>query len=354
MPTDGTARPGVLVVGGSDGGLSEGMAALLASHGFAALALAYFRAEPCARSDGNPTRVLRDSHPLARPPAERGGGRSRRGRPSRGGELALLLAATFPEITAVVGYVPSGVVHAGIAASPAPGGAPRSAWTYRGRPLPFVPPPIDGRPPGPTVASPEAPLELTPMFLKSLEDRTAVEAAAIFVERIRGPVRAHLWRGRSSLALAGPRRDRGGQAGRPHARGDSPPLLGSRAHDRTRRAAGDGQHDPPSTPRSSDGARRDAGGQRRRGGRFLAPRPPVPARPSPRARATIRAHLLRWRPRLPCHATREIVEPTHSRLRGPDMAPHSPCETTPRAQPSGAASQLDPSHRSSHVSPTGS
>ena len=39
----------------------------------------------------------------------------------------------------------------------------------------------------------------------------------------------------------------------------------------------------------------------------------------------IRAHLLRWRPRL--HAQRR--------------------ETTPRVQPSGAASQLDPSHRSS-------
>ena len=51
-----------------------------------------------------------------------------------------------------------------------------------------------------------------------------------------------------------------------------------------------------------------------------------------RARAMRRAHLLRWRPRL--HAQRRA--------------------TTPRVQPSGAASQLDPSHRSSSVSPTGS
>ena len=48
-----------------------------------------------------------------------------------------------------------------------------------------------------------------------------------------------------------------------------------------------------------------------------------------RARAMIRAHLLRWRPR------------PHAQRR----------ETTPRVRPSGAASQLDPSHRSSRRRP---
>jgi dienelactone hydrolase len=188
-PADGTARPGVLVVGGSDGGLSEGMAALLASHGFAVLALAYFRAEHLPPDLMEiPLEYFETAiRWLGRRPSVAAGGLGVVGR-SRGGELALLLAATFPEITAVVGYVPSGVVHAGIAASPAAGAAPRSAWTYRGKPLPFVPPPIDGAPPGATAASPEAPLELTPMFLRSLEDRAAVAAAAIAVERIRGPV----------------------------------------------------------------------------------------------------------------------------------------------------------------------
>ena len=46
------------------------------------------------------------------------------------------------------------------------------------------------------------------------------------------------------------------------------------------------------------------------------------------ARARIRAHLLRWRPRQPAQRT----------------------ESTPRRLPSGAASQLDPSPRSSRVS----
>src|SRR4029079_2489952 len=50
-------------------------------------------------------------------------------------------------------------------------------------------------------------------------------------------------------------------------------------------------------------------------------------------------------PRLPCHVTRETIGSTNFRLRGPDMAPHSPYASTPRVRPSGAASHLDPSHR---------
>ena len=46
-PADDCARPGVLVLGGSSGGLafSAQVAALLASRGYASLALAYFGAE---------------------------------------------------------------------------------------------------------------------------------------------------------------------------------------------------------------------------------------------------------------------------------------------------------------------
>jgi hypothetical protein len=44
LPTGSGACPGVLVFSGSGGGAEEGRAALLASHGFAAFALAYFTA----------------------------------------------------------------------------------------------------------------------------------------------------------------------------------------------------------------------------------------------------------------------------------------------------------------------
>ncbi len=191
---DSAPRPGVLLVGGSDGGLAEGTAALLASHGFAALALAYFRAEHLpAELMEIPLEYFETAIRWLGRRADVAPGRLGVVGRSRGGELALLLAATFPDLAAVVGYVPSGVVHAGIAAAaPAAGSAPRSAWTHHGKPLPFVPPPLDGRPTedatGSTASAEDTALELTPMFLRSLEDRAAVAAAAIPVERIRGPV----------------------------------------------------------------------------------------------------------------------------------------------------------------------
>src|SRR6185369_8610064 len=66
-----------------------------------------------------------------------------------------------------------------------------------------------------------------------------------------------------------------------------------------------------------------------------------------------RAHLLRWRPRQP--AQRGSLT-----LAWAFVSAHlasgcgSPILGTPRRLPSGAASQLDPSHRSSRFSPTGS
>src|SRR6185503_11378811 len=45
----------------------------------------------------------------------------------------------------------------------------------------------------------------------------------------------------------------------------------------------------------------------------------------------IRTHLRRYGvPRPPCHVTRETSGPTNFRLRGPDIAPHSPYARTPR------------------------
>ncbi len=51
---------------------------------------------------------------------------------SRGGELAILSASLFPEIKAVVGYTPSGVVWEGI------GQGSKPAWTYKGKPFPYL------------------------------------------------------------------------------------------------------------------------------------------------------------------------------------------------------------------------
>ena len=186
-PAGAQPRPAIIVVPGSGGGVPEGSAALLASHGFVGLALAYFRAGhlPDALAEipleyfETAIRWLRGHDAVAGRPLGVMGG-------SRGGELALLLGATFPEFRAVVGYVPSGIVHAGISGGDLRETRRRPAWTYRGEAVPFVSSRDASRMDDPPV-SPE-PLALTPIFLRALEDRAAVEAAEIPVERINGPV----------------------------------------------------------------------------------------------------------------------------------------------------------------------
>ncbi|QFZ22982.1 acyl-CoA thioester hydrolase/BAAT C-terminal domain-containing protein [Saccharothrix syringae] len=135
-PADGGPHPGVLVLGGSEGGLHELDAALLAGHGFAALALAYFGAP------GVPADLVEIPLEYFRPALDLLGERPAVVGGSRGGELALLLGATFPQVGAVVSVVGSGVVTQGIG----PGHRllqklehEAAPWTRGGRPLPYLP-----------------------------------------------------------------------------------------------------------------------------------------------------------------------------------------------------------------------
>jgi dienelactone hydrolase len=181
-PPGAGSHPTVIVVSSSEGGIPEPQAALFASHGFAALALAYFGISPFP-----PT--------LAEIPLEYFGAalqwlmKQEGVNPqaiavtgaSKGGELALLLGATFPQIRAVVAYAPSGVLWQGqqiLGAQPA---EPRAAWTLGGKPLPFLryPPPIDRNSPRPTTAA---------SLLSVLQDKETVERATVPVERTRGPI----------------------------------------------------------------------------------------------------------------------------------------------------------------------
>jgi dienelactone hydrolase len=139
-PATGGPVPGVLVLGGSDGGLAPYAtreAALLARHGFAALALAYFYMGSLPeRLEGIPLeyfggaiRWLKDQ------PSVRGDRLGVVGA-SRGGELALLLGAHYPDLQAVVSYGGSGLVF------PSPT-RPEPAWTFHGKPLPWIPNPFN-------------------------------------------------------------------------------------------------------------------------------------------------------------------------------------------------------------------
>ena len=191
-PSDRQDRlPGILVLGGSGGGLSESRAALLASHGYATLALAYFRFEHLPPSLINiPLEYFATALQWLEAQMGVDGERLAVMGASKGGELALMLGATFPQIKAVVGYVPSSVVWAGIGTTNAEVMSRPSSWSYQGEPLPFVP--IPSPQPPPTVTSAQAsfpgPVSILPLYLKGLSNKEAVTLAAIAVENIQGPV----------------------------------------------------------------------------------------------------------------------------------------------------------------------
>jgi dienelactone hydrolase len=170
----------VLVVGGSGGGLQETTAALLASRGFAALALAYFAYEDLPEQLANiPLEYFAAALDwMARHEAIRGDRLGVLGR-SRGGELALLLGATFAQFGAVVGCVPSAVLWGALGMSGA-------AWTLGGEELPYVHDRLSGEQSAAIFA--REPSAATPWYLANLEDPAACEAAAIPVERTRGPI----------------------------------------------------------------------------------------------------------------------------------------------------------------------
>ncbi len=121
-------RPAILLLGGSNGGAPSVLGSLLAAHGFPTLALAYFR-EPglpqelkripleyfqralewmAAQPEVDPKRIVTFGI-------------------SRGGELSLLLASTYPDLVhGAVGYVSSNWANPSVTGSSA-------AWTLKGK-----------------------------------------------------------------------------------------------------------------------------------------------------------------------------------------------------------------------------
>lgn len=191
QPADSGPHPGIIVLGGSEGGLRENEAALLASHGYAALALAYFASERLpARLVHIPLEYFETAiHWIEAQDTVLGDKLAVAG-VSRGGELSLLLGATFPEIKAVVASQSCGIVHGGV------GGRPsdlfKSAWAYRGEPLPHVSPALFD-----TIGFgiscgwkwlTRAAIPISPFYLRALKDESALEKATIPVEKTNGPL----------------------------------------------------------------------------------------------------------------------------------------------------------------------
>jgi len=177
----GERRPAIISMTGSGGGEVKDHSALLASHGFTCLSLAYFNAEglPAGLWEIPLEYFAKAIEWLSAQDSvipDRIGVTGI----SKGGELSLLLGATFPEIRAVVAHVPSNVVWTGL--GPGYERGERSSWMFRGQPFPF----LAGK--AERVDWSKRPVRLVDYYSSGIEDRAAMERAEIAVEKIYGPI----------------------------------------------------------------------------------------------------------------------------------------------------------------------
>jgi dienelactone hydrolase len=186
LPAGSARLPLVLVLSGSEGGYEDMRAAMLASRGFATMAVAYFgvRDTPAELFEV-PVEVVERAldwagrHP--RVDATRIGVIGA----SKGAELALVAASRMPRLRAVVASAPTDAVQQGIDRNGR--SKATSSWTWRGQPLPFlrqVPPPEfeqQFRAHGP-------PYRLRILSEASRRDTASLHAAQIAVESINGPI----------------------------------------------------------------------------------------------------------------------------------------------------------------------
>ncbi len=189
LPPTPKPRPALLVFGGSGGGLGmQKRAALLASHGYPTLAVAYFRMKglPDSLSLIPLEYFAKALDYLGKQPSvdcKRIGVCGA----SRGGELALLLSATFPtRIKATIAYVPSGVVWGSVG-----GNFKRSGWKWKGKPIPFMYRPFVPKEKYKKVIAPylkdKSKAKLA-WWYSMLAEEDLVRKATIPVEKINGPI----------------------------------------------------------------------------------------------------------------------------------------------------------------------
>lgn len=182
LPDTAEKRPAIIVFSGSDGGFHERQARLFAEEGYVALALAFFHADGLPENLENiPLEYFQNgikwlkSQPQVEPDKIHLYG------PSKGGELVMLLASTFPdEIASVIAVVPSCVTYGGIP------NEKNACWTLGGNPLPIAPTPskedvykqLETR----------RTVDLVQIYLYKMQNTVAFEKAYIKLENIKCPI----------------------------------------------------------------------------------------------------------------------------------------------------------------------
>jgi len=184
-PPQGEGKhPGVLMLGGSEGGLGPGvgrMAKALQAKGLAVLHVSYFAApgQP-AKLELVPLETFDRALDWLKAQAEVDAGRLAIVGGSKGAEAALIVATRHPDLRAVVAAMPSSVAWQGIdwnimnmIFNP-PGGS----WSLEGKPIPFLPYAQPKQYGGP----------VADIYAASLAELSKHQDAIIPVEKTRAPV----------------------------------------------------------------------------------------------------------------------------------------------------------------------
>lgn len=181
-------HPAVLLLGGSEGGdQMRLLAPRFAQNGYVAASVAYFGMPGLPKELVNiPVETVGKALEAIAKRSDVDPNRIAIVGMSKGGEFALLAAATYPQIHAVVADVPSPFAWQGISYG---FGAPRSSWSVNGKPVPFV---QYGAAMGAAFADTYQkgkPLDLRLGYDASMQGNAAQIPAAMFrLENIRGPV----------------------------------------------------------------------------------------------------------------------------------------------------------------------
>ncbi|MCB1108927.1 MAG: acyl-CoA thioesterase/BAAT N-terminal domain-containing protein [Chlamydiia bacterium] len=185
IPKSKSPLPVIITLSGSNGGLSESRAKLLASNGFAVLALGYFGVDDLPSNLENiPLEYFEMAFSWLKKHPDVDGSRIGIYGVSRGAELSLILGSIFPNsVQAIVAVVPSSVVYGGLS-----DGIPVHAWLYEEKPISmFAPVPKTNFTNGKGQTA-ENPANTKQSFIEGMKDQSAFEAAAIPVENIQCPI----------------------------------------------------------------------------------------------------------------------------------------------------------------------
>jgi dienelactone hydrolase len=189
-PAKGGPFPGVIILGGSNGGLYEWLARDFASNGFAALTLAYFKYPNLPDELVEiPLEYFERATAWMKAQPQVKQGRLGLAGGSKGGELALLLASRMDEFQAVVAWTPGAHVWEGLTMRYfAPDYQPVSSWSFNGKPLPFMP--FNAAPEDKAKEMKGELNSYVAFHRRSLAqtDPARIEKAAIPVEKIKAPI----------------------------------------------------------------------------------------------------------------------------------------------------------------------